>query len=229
METNSLMEEKFQGSENEENISKKYSLRKSGKDIHKVLNRKNTQHLSETSSSSELSGKCKETLSKRKKKTNTNTSEVLQNISPKAQIENLHSRKIRRSIRQMQNDEKRVQLGNLEPELENNHEVSCNTKSRDNTNVASTAKSSIRKVTVKSSKSQKRESPGLTTQKASMLSKNERNSSINSYSEFDSSPRKSISKKRLTLSKPKVAFTGMSDKNMEKVSTYVKPNCSISF
>ena len=255
MEKNSLMEEKLQGSENEGNISKKYSLRKSEKDIHKVLKRKNTQHLnkvnssktstvkeveenrnyvtktnflssdptkmlqklSESSSSSELSGKCKETLSKRKKK-NTNASEVLQNISPKDQIENLSSRKIRRSIRRMQNDENAVQLGNLESKSESNHEVNCNTKSRDNTNVVSTAKSSIRKVTVKSSKSQKTENSGLATQKGKILSKKERNSSINSNSEFDSSPKKSMSKKRLTMSKPKVAFTGMSDKNMEKVS-----------
>ena len=267
MEKNSLIEENLQGSENEESISQKYSLRKTQREIDKVVNRKNIQHLneinpsktfsvkevennrndltktnllssdptkmlqklSETISSSELSGKCKETLSKRKKKTNTDASKILQNISPKDQIENVNSRKVRQSIRQIQNGEKGVQLGNLEPKLESNHEVICNTKSRDNTNVVSTAKSSIRKVLVKSSKSQKTESSGLATQKDSMLTKKERNPSVNSNSEFDSSPKKTISKKRLTLSKPKVAFTGMSDKNMEKVSTYVKPSCSKSF
>lgn len=267
MEKNSLIEENLQGSENEESISQKYSLRKTQREIDKVVNRKNIQHLneinpsktfsvkevennrnyltktnllssdptkmlqklSETSSSSELSGKCKETLSKRKKKTNTDASKILQNISPKDQIENVNSRKVRRSIRQIQNGEKGVQLGNLEPKLESNHEVICNIKSRDNTNVVSTAKSSIRKVLMKSSKSQKTESSGLATQKDNMLTKKERNPSVNSNSEFDSSPKKTISKKRLTLSKPKVAFTGMSDKNMEKVSTYVEPSCSKSF
>ena len=267
MAKNSLIAENLQGNENEESISQKYSLRKTQRDIDKVVNRKNIQHLneinpsktfsvkevennrnyltktnllssdptkmlqklSETSSSSELSGKCKETLSKRKKKTNTDASKILQNISPKDQIENVNSRKVRRSIRQIQNGEKGVQLGNLEPKLESNHEVICNTKSRDNTNVVSTAKSSIRKMLVKSSKSQKTESSGLATQKDSMLTEKERNPLVNSNSEFDSSPKKTVSKKRLTLSKPKVAFTGMSDKNMEKVSTYVKPSCSKSF